>query len=115
MSNEQIRLLESIRDGVHLLGEKLGGQIAETNTRLGSMDTRLGSMDTRLGSMDTRLGKVEIRLGNVERQLETTNNHLYTLVKMHSESSIALSQRADQSDKRITALEHRVDKLEETG
>lgn len=108
MSNEQIRLLESIRDGVNHLGEQLGGQIGETNKRLGNVETKLGNVETKLGN-------VEIRLGNVERQLEATNNQLFTLVKMHSESSITLSQRADQSDERITRLEQRVDKLEETG
>lgn len=98
MSTEQIKLLESIRDGIETGFQLLSGQIGQTNVRLGQVEASLGS-----------------RVGNLERQLEVTNSHLHTLVGMHSASSITLSSRADHTDKRITSLEHRVDKLEETG
>lgn len=119
MSTEQIKLLESIRDGIELLGDRLGGQIGETNGRLGRVEVGLGQVEvalvTGLGEVNQRLTGLDSRVGNVERQLEVTNHQLDTLVRMHSHSSITLSSRADQADNRITSLEHRVDKLEETG
>lgn len=116
MSNEQIRLLESIRDGVHMLGDKLGGQIGETNAKLDQTNARLGMVESGLGArIDEVNAKLESGLGDLNRQLEVTNQKLDTLVAVHSDSSIVLSGRADSADRRITSLEHRVDKLEEAG
>ncbi|MBX9770649.1 MAG: hypothetical protein K2X29_04730 [Candidatus Obscuribacterales bacterium] len=112
MSTEQIKLLESIRNGIELLGDKLGGQIGETNAKLGMMEVELGA---RIDVTNTKLGMIDHRLGNVERQMEKTHLRLDSITQILTDDYGSLSVRGDQSDKRMNALEQRVDKLEQTG
>ncbi len=101
MSTEQLKLLESIRDGIELLGDKLGGQIGETNAKLGMVEVKLDSVDRRLG--------------NVERQMEETHLRLDSITQILTYDYRSLSARGDQSENRIDALEQRVNKLEQAG
>ncbi|MBX9879572.1 MAG: hypothetical protein K2Y22_14035 [Candidatus Obscuribacterales bacterium] len=126
MSAEQIKLLESIRDGIDLLGDKLGGRIDETNAKLGMVEAGLGARidvtNTKLDSVDQRLVNVEgqlvesnRRLGSLERQVEQANQRVDSVRVILAEGFGSLNKRTDQTDERITRLEHRVDKLEQTG
>lgn len=113
MSSEQIRLLESIRDGIDLLGDKLGGRIDETNARVGSVERQLETTNQCIGNVERQLETTNQRMGNVERQLETTNQRLDSITGILSANYTSLSVRGDATDQRMNALEQRVTKLEQ--
>jgi chromosome segregation ATPase len=104
----------------------LSKRVDETNTKL---DTRLEQIDTRFEQIDTRFEQLDTRLEQLDTRLDQTNIRLDAAINMVRDFRKDVSVRFDevgtylraingnifQHEERITSLERRVDRLDQTG